>query len=162
MSVNKHRSHILVIPEDDANRQIANGFLRDPHLLNRQIQILEEAGGWNQVLEQFRSNHVVGMDRYPSRLMVLVIDLDGHVERLQNAKAKIPAHLTERVFILSALRTPEDLRRANLGSYENIGLALAKDCREETSAIWGHELLRHNAYELDRLRQHVRTILFSA
>jgi hypothetical protein len=27
MSINKHLPHFLVLPEDDANRQIANGFI---------------------------------------------------------------------------------------------------------------------------------------
>jgi hypothetical protein len=37
---------------------------------------------------------------------------------------------------------------------------MAQDCRDETGTIWGHELLRHNAGELARLRDHVRPILF--
>jgi len=72
----------------------------------------------------------------------------------------IPEHLTERVFILGAWNDPEALKRADLGDYETIGRAMAQDCREETKAIWGHDCLRHNASELDRLREHVRPILF--
>lgn len=30
--MNKYRPHVLVLPEDDANRQIANGFLLAPAL----------------------------------------------------------------------------------------------------------------------------------
>jgi hypothetical protein len=37
---------------------------------------------------------------------------------------------------------------------------MAKDCREGTDTIWRHDLLRHNAGELDRLAAHVRPILF--
>ena len=40
MSVNKYLPHVLVLPEDDANRQLANGFLLDPNLLDRRIQLL--------------------------------------------------------------------------------------------------------------------------
>lgn len=29
MSVNKERPHVLILPEDDANRQLANGFQLD-------------------------------------------------------------------------------------------------------------------------------------
>jgi len=29
MSVNGHLPHVLVLPEDDANRQLANGFVLD-------------------------------------------------------------------------------------------------------------------------------------
>ncbi len=162
MSVNKFKPHILVLPEDDANRQLANGFLLDPYLLNRNIQVLQEAGGWTQVLERLNSDHVVGMDRYPGRLMVLLIDFDGDEARLTRAKAGIPGHLAERVFILGALTKPEALRQASLGSYEEIGLGLAKDCREGTDKFWGDTLLRHNTTELERLLQHVRPILFAS
>jgi len=160
MSVNRHQPHVLVLPEDDANRQLAKGFLLDQYLLNWKIQVLEEAGGWIKVLDRFKSDHVVGMNRFSSRFMVLLIDFDGDEARLTRAKADIPNHLTERVFILGALTKPEALRQASLGSYDEIGLAMAKDCREGTDTIWSHELLRHNSSELDRLREHVRPILF--
>jgi hypothetical protein len=160
MSVNKFKPHLLVLPEDDANRQLANGFVLDRFILNRQIQVLPEAGGWTQVLGRFKSDHVIGMNRYSSRFMVLLIDFDGDEARLAKAKAEIPEHLAERVFILGALTKPEALRQASLGSYEEIGLAMAKDCREGTDAVWGHDLLRHNATELERLLQRVRPILF--
>jgi len=160
MSVNKYQPHVLVLPEDDANRQLANGFLLDQYLSNRKLQVLQEAGGWTQVLERFKSDHIVGMNRYPGRLMVLLIDFDGDQARLTKAKAEIPEPLTDRVFVLGALTRPEALRHASLGTYEEIGLAMAKDCLEETDTIWGHDLLRHNASELERLREHVRPILF--
>ena len=161
MSVNKFQPHVLVLPEDDANSQLANGFLLDSHLIpNRQIQVVEEAGGWTDVLKCFKSDHLAGMNRYPGRHVVLLIDFDGKLERLTEVKAGIPEHLSDRVFILGALTEPEALKQASLGSYEEIGLAMAKDCREGTNTIWGHDLLRHNATEVDRLRQHVRPILF--
>jgi hypothetical protein len=160
MSVNKYRPHVFVLPEDDANRQLANGFLLDQALLNRKIQVLPEVGGWAQVLRRFQTDHLPQMDRYPDRFMVLLIDFDGDQARLTRAKAEIPQHLSERVFVLGALSKPEALRQAGLGPYENIGLAMARDCREETDTIWGHDLLRHNTGELDRLRRHVRPILF--
>ena len=160
MSVNRHQPHVLVLPEDDANSRLANGFLLDPHLSARTIQVLGEAGGWNRVLERFLSDHLGGMERYIDRFMVLLIDFDGKEERLQYVRAKVPGHLQERVFVLGSLSEPEALRRAIPGSYEEIGLALAQDCREGTDTTWGHDLLRHNASELDRLREHVRPILF--
>lgn len=160
MNVNKYQPHVLVLPEDDANRQLANGFLLDPFLSPRRIQVLEEVGGWNEVLERFKSDHIVGMDRYPDRYMVLLIDFDGREDRLVSAKAAIPAHLTDRVFILGVWIEPEALRQARLGSYEAIGSKMAKDCREQTDTTWGHGLLRHNSSELNRLRKHVVPILF--
>jgi hypothetical protein len=122
--------------------------------------VLDEVGGWTEVLDRFKSDQVSEMDKYPNRFMVLLIDFDGKEDRLDRAKKEIPGHLTERVFILGVSTEPEDLRKAKLGSHETVGMALAKDCREETDTTWGHELLRHNASEIDRLRQHVRPILF--
>ncbi len=159
MSVNRYLPHVLVLPEDDANRQLANGFHLDLSLLTRQMQVLLPAGGWTEVLRTFVSDHVPEMDRCENRFMVLLIDFDGRQERLMDAKASIPERLAERVFVLGALTEPEALK-ADLGSYEQIGLAMAHDCREDTHTAWGHHLLRHNAGELERLRLHVRPILF--
>lgn len=159
MSVNKHLPHVLVLPEDDANGQLANGFQLDPLLDTRRMQILEEAGGWGEVLNRFNEDHVPEMDKYATRLMVLLVDFDDKEHRLDIVKAAIPDRLRERVFILGAWSQPERLRQA-MGSYESIGLAMAKDCRNDTDEIWAHDLLRHNAGELFRLREHVRPILF--
>jgi len=159
MKVNKYLPHVLVLPEDDANRELANGFLLDPYLSIWKIQVLEEVGGWRNVLDHFLSHHVVEMGIFPGRFMVLLIDFDGRKERLQYGKERIPNHLTDRVFILGAWSEPEALK-PTLGSYETIGLKLARDCREETNMTWGHELLRHNAGELDRLRKQLLPLLF--
>jgi hypothetical protein len=124
--------------------------------------VLEEVGGWTKVLDRFKSDHVSEMRAYQHRFMVLLIDFDGRSDRLAHAKTFIPGDLTDRVFILGAWTEPEDLRRASLGSYETVGRAMAEDCREETGATWGHALLRHNAGEIARLREHVRPILFQS
>ena len=158
MSVNKYLPHVFVLPEDDDNRQLANGF----HLQvaqNRQMQVLQVAGGWNRVLKVFKEEHVTAMDSFPVRFMVLLIDFDSEKDRLNNAKAAIPDHLADRVFVLGAWSEPDDLK-ADLGAYETIGSKMADDCREETETTWRHVLLQHNASELDRLRVHVRPILF--
>lgn len=160
MSVNRFLPHVFVLPEDDVNSQVATGFTVSPLLLNRQIQVLPAAGGWSQVVERFKSQYVGKMDRNFLMSMILLIDLDGHEERLNHVKTEIPGHLAERAFILGTLTRPEALRQAGLGSYEEIGLTMAKDCRDGTDIIWGHDLLRHNAAELERLLQHVRPILF--
>jgi len=160
MSVNKFLPHVLMFPEDDANRQVANGFVLV--FPTRQIQILPEAGGWAQVRDRFISSHVSGMEMHPDRLMVLLIDFDGNAHRLRDVQARIPENLRHRVFVLGAWTEPEALRQAGLGSYETIGRALGEDCLRESNTTWGHELLRHNADELERLLPHIRPILSSA
>lgn len=159
MSVNKYLPHLLVLPEDDANRQMANGFQLDEGLEIRRIQVLEEAGGWQKVLSCFEAVHLQEMDRYSCRFMVLLIDFDGRNERLDRAMAVIPERLKERVFVLGAWSEPEKLRQ-NLGSYETIGRSMAKDCRNNTEKTWTNPFLCHNAGELERLRKNVRPILF--
>lgn len=160
MSPNSYRPHIFVLPEDLANREMANGFHLEVGEI-RQMQVLRPACGWEKVLEQFNSDHVTGMDRYPDRFMILLIDFDGKQDRLEKAKAAIPEHLAERVFVLGAWNNPEALKAALGRPYEEIGSKMADDCREETDTTWGHDLLRHNAGELERLCEQVRSIFFS-
>lgn len=161
MSPNKDRPHVLVLPEDDANRQLANGFwLQVDWNRQRQMQVLRVAGGWRKALTLFTSVHAQEMDNYPTQFVVLLIDLDGDASRLENAKAVIPERLAERVFVLSTLTDPEALK-PDLGPPEEIGAAIARDCREQTNEICAHRLLQHNADELARLREYVRPILFS-
>ena len=117
------------------------------------------AGGWKRALDSFESDHVREMDRYPNRFMVPLIDFDGHEDRLSYAKKAIPTRLVDRVFIPCVWAEPEELR-ADLGSYETIGKAMAQDCRENTDATWRHDLRRHNSGEIDRLRARVRPFLF--
>ena len=159
MSVNKYLPHLMVLPEDDANRQLANGFQLDPCLASRRMQILDVAGGWQEVMHRFQTDHVPEMDRNANRFMVLLIDFDGREDRINTVKSVIPDRLKERVFVVGAWSEPETLR-LNLGSYETIGLALARDCRDNTDVTWSHNLLGHNAAELARLRKDVRRILF--
>lgn len=160
MSADRFKAHVLVLPEDDANRQLARGFLLEIDAsVSRSIQVLPVSGGWLNVLNDFDSNHVADMDRRPNRYMVLLIDFDDKAERLTYAMDRVPERLRDRVFIIGALSEPEKLK-PTLGDYETIGRKLANDCRDGTGKTWGHDLLRNNANEISRLRQHVRPILF--
>ncbi len=60
MSVNRELRHLFVLPEDDANLRLANGFhLEVAWNRQRQMQVLPVAGGWNEVLILFEDVHVV-------------------------------------------------------------------------------------------------------
>ena len=161
MSPNYAKPYVLVLPEDKANSDLATGFhLGVDFSRQRQMQVLRPSRGWIDLLECFKADHVSRMRGNGNQLMVLLIDLDDREDRLTFAKAQIPSDLTERVFVLSAMSEPEALKAAGLGSYEIIGSKLANDCREETADTWSHDLLRHNASELERLIEYVRPILF--
>src|ERR1035437_90701 len=115
MAANKHQPHVLVLPEDDANRQLANGFrLSLNQSVARRMDVLLPAGGWTQVLDHFVSDHIFYMEKYPNRAMVLLIDFDSQKTRLDYAKSKIPEHLKDRVFILGAWSEPEELGQVSV------------------------------------------------
>ncbi|BBK36487.1 hypothetical protein STAQ_15650 [Allostella sp. ATCC 35155] len=158
MSVNKYRDHLLILPEDDANRQLANGFLLEADTQN--IQVLPEAGGWLSVCEVFLADHVGAMRKYDRRYVILLLDFDDDPQRANKVNEQIPEDLRDRVFVLGASTEPESLKRAGLGSYETIGRNLATECRSGNQVVWENELLRQNAKELDRMRNTVCEFIF--
>lgn len=82
MSGNKYRPHICVLPEDDANRQIANGFLTNFNVAIKSINILPIANGWRRVLEDFLQNHAEPMRRNTASYFILLFDFDTNLEQL--------------------------------------------------------------------------------
>lgn len=162
MSCNKFTPHLLVLVEDDANRQILNGFTNHHALNTRVIQILPPSGGWTKVVDGFRDNQVSDMARYTERRILLVVDFDNEPEqRIEEIRRDIPDHLKTRVFVLGTRSTPENLRNETRASFEQIGRNLAKDCADNTRTTWSIDDLAHNAVELDRLFLSVRPFLFA-
>jgi len=162
MRVNKYQPHLLVLPEDDANRQIANGFILNSNINEPAIQVLPIADGWGKVVDKFKENHISEMRKFSKRMIVLLIDFDENYEdRFSYVKKQIPDDLENRVFVLGVLSEPENLR-SNLGNnFECIGENLAKDCSNNTNELWGHDLLKHNKTELDRMILSVKPFLFN-
>jgi hypothetical protein len=128
MSVNRYKPHLFILPEDNANREIANGFLLDGSVENNQVQVLAAAGGWELVLSKFKRDHVKEMQRYPNRYMILLLDFDNDDRRRGDAENVIPDDLADRVFLLGVWSNPEYLRSELGQSLENIGLTLAREC----------------------------------
>ena len=159
MAINKYQPHVLVLPEDDANRQLATGFVLEV-TYPRRIQILPEAGGWRNVCSLFHSEHLAGMRKYQDRHVILLLDFDDQTGRRAEIMLEIPEDLKSRVFVLGVRSEPEALKSAGLGSLEDVGTTLAKECRDRDREIWLHDLLNENVPEIDRLEQAVRTLLF--
>jgi hypothetical protein len=152
VSVNKYVPHIHVLPEDDGNRQIANGFISHDDLDSRAVQVFPSVGGWAEVIDAFVDNHLPKLRRFIHRRIVLLIDFDGqYPQRFDHVRGRIPQDLVGRVFVLGTLSTPERLRRAMNQSYEAIGRDLSKDCADNTRIAWEHDLLIHNNSELERM-----------
>jgi hypothetical protein len=158
MSVNKYLEHLIILPEDYANRQIANGF--SLVCRTRQMLVESEIGGWMKVVDYFLNDYIGTMRRYPRRYVVLVIDFDGNTERLVEVRGSIPADVSDRVFVFGCLQEPEDIRKAGYGSFEKIGRSLAEECLGNVNInIWNHELLANNRSELERFKSSVCHIL---
>ena len=161
MSVNNYRDHLFILPEDDANRQLANGFILNQDINLRSIQILPPAGGWSKVLNKFTEIHAHEMKKYGCRMMLLLVDFDQDKERLIHIKSKIPQELADRVFVLGVWSEPEKLRTKTRKTFEKIGYSLAEECPASKNELWADDLLRHNEDELDRIIASAGSFLFT-
>ncbi len=161
MSINKYQPHLLILSEDKANSDIANGFLRNTNLNQRTIQVLPYVSGWRDVVIKFETDQVPKMRHFPNRRIVLLIDFDNSEDRLNHVQSRIPNDLKDRVFILGVQSEPENLKRDTKKTFEQIGQALAKDCVNNTNDLWGHDLLKHNQAELERTIADVKPFLFN-
>lgn len=159
--MNKYKDHVYVIPEDDADRQIADGFVLHHRIDSRQIQVMPIARGWPNVLSSFRDEYIQILRNNPRSHVVMIIDFDGHTDdRRAKFENEVPEQLRARVFVVGAKDTPEILKNSLKLSFEKIGIALAVDCDEDTTEHWDHEQLRHNDAERKRLVQTVKPFLF--
>lgn len=162
MAVNVYKPHVIVMVEDDANRDIANGFRFDPNLNARNIQILNPSRGWLNLKRDFLDCHIADLQKYKDRHLVLLIDFDDQVEdRLKLFRNVIPQEVINRVYLLGTASEPEPLRKACGDSLEDVGKRLAAECFHGESDLWLHPLLAHNESERSRLNVTVRKILFS-
>ncbi|MGK7943908.1 MAG: hypothetical protein AB4058_05515 [Microcystaceae cyanobacterium] len=82
MSINSRQPHLLILPEDDANHQIATGFRNNLNVDSRVIQVLGNAGGWEKVIKTFEKTHIAKMQKFRERRMILLIDFDKREDRL--------------------------------------------------------------------------------
>jgi len=164
--VNRYRPHVVVLPEDTANLDVANGFVLH---VDRDcaIQVLGPAGGWDKARDDLLSDHVQGLRRLPERRLVLLIDFDDDLSRRGAIRDACPGGVADRVFVIGTNTEVEELRRDLVGegvlrpnTLEGIGELLAADCRAGTDDTWSHPRLAHNADEYARMRVDLRPILF--
>ena len=162
MSVNKFKDHILIVPEDDANRQLANGFVLHPSVRLQSVDIHPAVGGWSRVHSELGKTYADGLRKYPNRHLILLIDFDEQVMRRSTYfREAIPDDVSARVYILGTRSEPEPLRK-NIGkSLEMIGTELAGACADSNLGLWTHEFLRHNDAELTRLIAYIKPFLFA-
>lgn len=156
---------VIILLEDDANRQIVNGFLNHLNINSRAITILPLAGGWKKVGDNFEKNIIPEMLKNSGIIAILVFDFDkhkkkGNIDNFSYVQGKIPKNLKHRVLSLGALHEPEKLKK-ELGKYEKIGEKLAEDCYDNTYSLWQHSQFKHNLKELNRMIHVVKPVIFN-
>lgn len=170
MSINLYKPHLLILPEDDADEDIALGIIGPSNINERVVSIDKPLGGWTDVVKKYLKYEVPKMRKYDKRIIVLLIDFDCDTKdkspekRFFQVSKEIPDDLKSRTFVLGTLDEPEELRKKLKFSLslEKIGETLVEDCPDKRNPLWNDEMLRHNAQELDRLLEAVRPFLFSA
>lgn len=161
MSVNKYKPHLYVIPEDDADRQIADGFVLNARVASRQVQVVEPAGGWSEVLDTFKEEYLPLLEQNEKAHVMMLIDFDEKPDaRRAKFEAEIPEAFRARVFVIGPRVTPETLRQSLGKGYEDIGRSLADDCDRDEVETWGHAQIQHNEQERLRLVGSVKPFLF--
>jgi len=153
--------HIFVIPGDDANRQLAGGFILHDQVDARRVDVKTPARGWRHVLEIFTDVYIKILVQHRQDHVVMLIDFDGDYDaRRAEFEKAIPEDLKSRGFVVGPKQNPEILTNKLGKSLERIGLSLAHDCFSGPDSVWGHEQLGHNDADLKRPVEVVRPILF--
>ncbi len=159
MSANRYKPHVLILPEDHRDEQIANGFVLHDQVKN--IFVERPAAGWSGVLEKFKIELIPYLDKYQEARVILLIDFDDKYEdRRDRFDKEIPDRLKERVFVLGAKATPEELKRSLAQGFEAIGSQLAENCYKGVDGLWRHDHLAQNDPDRAKLNRSVRPILF--
>jgi hypothetical protein len=165
MSPNRHQNHVIIIPEDDADRQIANGFCSSYQLgtRSRRVQVVNETGGWHNAVATLHRTYLPHLREFNQARVVLVIDFDSNASRGAEVLEGVPEEFRDRVFVIGSLTDPQDLARSFKKSLEEIGRDIADQCAEGTTqSLWDHDLLEHNQTEVVRLSNLVRPFLFDS
>lgn len=163
---NKYQPHVVIWIEDDANRDIVNGFLNAFGVDRNQANPLSKSrqngqAGWQKTATEFIKNCNQELHKLPHRYMLLVIDFDKDNNRRKWISQQISTSVRDRVFIVGVWQEPEDLKKSVKLSFEIIGETLATECASNQYNLWQHHLLQHNSQELLRLTTTIKTFLFA-
>jgi hypothetical protein len=152
-----------VISEDNANREIANGFRLVVEKNARQFWINKSARGWlNGRQELVAMSESTGhLQKYKSSNAALIVDFDGKRERGSEIKQMVAEGVRDRVFVIGVLTEPEKLRNVTGMKFEQLGSQIGEGCKGSSIGFWQHDLLVHNIEEIRRLSGAVRDIFFN-
>jgi len=164
VSLNNFKPHMLLVPEDEALMNMAIGFAKTAG--TGQIRPERQAGGRDELLEQFCREEIPKLRRFPERFLILLTDFDNGGGNQQKLKEAIPADLIERVCILGPWTNAEvlraELRELHLltpNSKERVGEVLAESCLGDDLTHWEVEQLKHLRDEVVRVQPRIHRIV---
>jgi hypothetical protein len=112
VGVNKYTKYVVILPEDDANRQIINGFLNVIGVNFRAIDVRSVAGGWKKALSVRIEPLLKELETNINMSLLVVIDFDCQFKNRQRIfRQKVGDHLIDRAFLLGAISEPEKLKK---------------------------------------------------
>lgn len=127
--VNRYRPHVWLIPEDDADRELAVGFLNHEAVADRVVGVRAPAGGWHEVLDVFESEYLPQLRRHLGAHVVMLIDFDGDESRRAHFEARIADDVRPRVFVIGSKDDPETLARdGNVAGKNRQGIGPGLSC----------------------------------
>lgn len=157
--VNKFKPHLFIVPEDDADRQIAVGF--QMHLeANGRMQIVDVAGGWLKVVNVIKDEYVPLLNNNPNTHVLGIIDCDKDADRIAEQLKTFPAGIRNRIFLLGVNENPQEFKRSTKMHFAQIGEKLADECYKDELDLWNHEMLSYSSIEALRAKNALRELVF--
>lgn len=170
MSINRQRKHVIFFGEDEATRNLAQGFCESEKINDLKCEVWSTYGtGWQSTIDAIET---VRMSRYPQTHLVLVIDLDRRGEdRIAALKREIAnCPCKDRVYIIGCTKDVQALQRSftpvnSIGklSAQETGRTIADRSSKDVSCmegVWGDSSLVHNKDELERLCRNLKDVIF--
>ena len=149
---NKHKWHILVLPEDDATKQLGNGLARAFPAVENRVQVLREARGWEHAMDMIPS---LDLKKYVQRRVLLIIDFDKDGNRLNFIKSKpFVVPFSDRIYVIGCFDEAERLKNlVGENNLERVGERLGTDCN-----YWSSPLLANCKSDACRLKNEIQNI----
>lgn len=172
--MNKYKPNLLILCEDAINRDIAKGFILGLHDLHgflnpSPIETHHElAAGWCKAIDNLENSWINKLQDNPNLFLLVLIDSDGRMDRIQEIKSKLPNDLINRISVMGCFHQPETLKKqAHTAikqmdkkakvSDENVGKALFQHCKDNPeNNLWHSDELKHNLAEIEQLKENTK------
>lgn len=157
--MNKFKPHLFIVPEDDADRQIAVGF--QMHLEAKgEMQIVDVARGWLKVVGVIKDEYVPLLKNNLNSHVLGIIDCDKDADRIAGQLENFPEDIRNRIFLLGVNENPQEFKRSAKMHFAEIGEKLADECYKDELDLWNHEMLSYSSSEALRAKDVLRELVF--